>query len=174
MQVQWYMMITGIHKAYIACLCGGNTYIQNEIYYDRVLCQELYHKAKYFWNENVLKNIRPEISGDKATTEYIKNIFNDIEENVINLDYRYDELTDSLKELKAKEKDIKKEISKIENKIKYEIGNNKGAVTKNYKISYGQSIKMVPDVERMKQDYIFDEYSKESKYRTLRISKLKK
>ena len=60
LQCQWYMMIRGYEKAYIACLIGGNQFVFKEIERDEELIEIIKGKAVEFWETNVLGDVEPD------------------------------------------------------------------------------------------------------------------
>ena len=174
-QVQWYMYITGIHMAYIAGLIGGQVYTQKLIKYDKNLVENvLLPKAHYFWVNNVLGQTEPEIDGSEAAVNFIKNKYPEpTTEEMKKLDLSFDEMIINLKKLKSKQKEIEEEINLHENKIKLAMEGGSKAETKNFKINWGLRKKTIADTERLKKDFLFDEYSKESEFRVFSIKEKK-
>ncbi len=72
-QCQWYMMITGFEKWYIACLIGGNHFVWKEIPRNENFVDELRTAAVVFW-DNLENNIAPEADGSESTTEAIEKM----------------------------------------------------------------------------------------------------
>lgn len=72
-QCQWYMMITGFKKWYIACLIGGNHFVWKEIPRNDEFIAEMSTAAIIFWN-NLENNIAPEVDGSESTTEAVNKI----------------------------------------------------------------------------------------------------
>ena len=74
LQCQWYMMIRGYEKAYIACLIGGNQFVFKEIERDEELIEIIKGKAVEFWETNVLGDVEPDADYmDKAAYKYRLN-----------------------------------------------------------------------------------------------------
>jgi predicted phage-related endonuclease len=170
-QVQWYMYITGIHKAYIAGLIGGQVYTQKEIIYDKNLVENiLIPKAWNFWHKNVLAKKEPEIDGSQAAVNFIKNKYpTPTSKEICSLDTDYEKMIIKLKELKEKEKEIEEEINLYENKIKIAMGGGSKAETNNFYINWGIRKTTRVDTDRLKKDFLYDEYSKESEFRVFTI-----
>jgi putative phage-type endonuclease len=170
-QVQWYMFITGIHKAYIVGLIGGQTYVQHEIKYDETLIyNELLPEADSFWNDNVLKEIPPKIDGSKASVEYVNNRYKDIiEETVILNDC--DDMIAEMNRLKEEMKTTEYKINEIQNTLKMAMEGKNKAETNYYKISWSSRERESINIEKIKQDRLFDKYASKSSYRVFSIRK---
>lgn len=69
-QCQWYMMITGYSKWYIACLIGGNHFVWKEIPRNDEFISDMRAQAIIFWN-NLQNDIPPEIDGSESTAATI-------------------------------------------------------------------------------------------------------
>ncbi len=53
-QLQHYMAVTGMRKAYIAALIGGNSFIFHEVRRDQKMIDDIIRMESDFWNGNVL------------------------------------------------------------------------------------------------------------------------
>jgi len=170
-QVQWYMYITGIHKSYIAGLIGGQVYTQKEIIYDSNLIENiLLPKAWDFWHKNVLAKEEPEIDGSQAAVNFIKNKYpTPTSKEICSLDTDYEEMIIKLKELKEKKAEIEEEINLYENKIKLAMDGGSKAETNNFYINWGLRKTTRVDTDRLKKDFLYDEYSKQSEFRVFII-----
>lgn len=168
-QVQWYMFITGIHKAYIAGLIGGQTYVQHEILYnEQLIYNELLPLADSFWNDNVQKEIPPQIDGSKASVDYVNNRYKEvIEETVILNDC--DDMIRELNNWKEQMKLTEYKINEIQNKIKMAMEGKSKAETDYYKISWLNRERESLDTEKIKADGLFDKYKNKTSYRVFMI-----
>jgi putative phage-type endonuclease len=172
-QVQWYMFITGIHKAYIAGLIGGQTYVQHEILYDQdLIYNELLPEVDNFWCGNVLKEIPPVIDGSKASVDYVNNRYKEAIENTVVLN-DCDEMLRELDDLKEKQKNIEYNINEIQNKIKMAMEGVTRAETNNYKISWHNRERESLDSDKLKADGIYAKYTKKTTFRVF-STKIKK
>ncbi len=73
-QVQHYLCVTGIQKAYVAVLIGGNSFRVFEVNADRDVIAMLIEIEKDFWNK-VMNMIRPEIDGSDAAKNLLDSIY---------------------------------------------------------------------------------------------------
>ena len=63
LQCQHYMLVTGISKWYIACLIGGQHYVQKEIPRNEEDIKLLFQMEKDFWEKNVIGGEMPPVDG---------------------------------------------------------------------------------------------------------------
>lgn len=131
-QVQWYMGITGLKYFLIIYLLGKEVkwkvIPRNDD--DIAALREI---AKDFWNNNILKEVPPDPTGNKKETEEItkqQNLDNDFcEVNITgNKLSKYIELGTTIKELEKEQEQIKQEIF-------LEMGDNKKGDDGTYKVS---------------------------------------
>jgi predicted phage-related endonuclease len=67
-QVQWYLGLTGIDKAHIAALIGGNDFRDYEVDFSPSFFSKLKARAQDFWHNHVLTQTPPEPQeGDSET-----------------------------------------------------------------------------------------------------------
>ena len=82
-QVQHYLTVTGVKKAYVAVLIGGNAFRVYEVDADEEIQQMLIAVEKEFWNK-VQNMIRPEMDGSDAAKNLLDNIYHGgIEDEII-------------------------------------------------------------------------------------------
>lgn len=73
-QVQHYLCVTGVGKAYVAVLIGGNSFKVFEVDADAEVQQMIIAVERDFWNK-VQNMIRPEIDGSDAATELLNRAY---------------------------------------------------------------------------------------------------
>ncbi len=73
-QVQHYLCVTGVSKAYVAVLIGGNSFRIYEVDADPEIQQMLIAVEKDFWNK-VQNMIRPAIDGSDAAKDLLDQIY---------------------------------------------------------------------------------------------------
>lgn len=82
-QVQHYLCVTGVSKAYVAVLIGGNTFRVYEVDADPEIQQMLIAVEKNFWNM-VTNMIRPDIDESDAAKDLLDQIYRGgVEEEII-------------------------------------------------------------------------------------------
>jgi putative phage-type endonuclease len=73
-QVQHYLCVTGVQKAYVAVLIGGNSFRVYEVDADKEVQNMLIAVEKDFWNK-VQNMIRPEMDGSDAAKNLLDSIY---------------------------------------------------------------------------------------------------
>jgi len=73
-QVQHYLCVTGLNKAYVAVLIGGNTFRVFEVNADSEIQKMLASLEANFWNK-VEKRIRPEIDGSDTAKNLLDSMY---------------------------------------------------------------------------------------------------
>lgn len=133
-QCQWYMMVTGADKWYIACLIGGNSFVWKEVPRNEETITALRDAAIIFWTKVAEKQM-PEVDGSKNCSEALLRSFPGGQMDEVMLP---DDTADfaNLLEMKKLYKDLEKQIKEQENKIKKALGDNEVARTTNYKITW--------------------------------------
>ena len=82
-QVQHYLCVTGVQKAYVAVLIGGNSFKVYEVDSDAEIQSMLIAVEKDFWNK-VQNMIRPEMDGSDAAKNLLDSLYHGgIEEQIV-------------------------------------------------------------------------------------------
>ncbi len=170
LQVMWYLGITGRKKGYIACLVGGQKYIQKEIEFDQEMFDIMVQRAIEFWDK-VQKNEPPEITANdgetlalmfpKSSMEIIENVPPEIDEAIARR-----------QSLKQEQADVEKELKEVETVIKDYIKGNLGLQTQKYIVTWKEyQGKETVDTAKLKNDGLFEKYKKIGKsYRMLKVT----
>lgn len=115
-QVQHYMAVTGLPKAYVVVLIGGNKLQWQVVERDEDTIQTIVALERHFWHEYVLKDVPPPVdanSGDALALLYPTST-----ESSIVLPAEADELVAQWLEIKKAEDEIKTAKAEAENKLK--------------------------------------------------------
>lgn len=120
-QVQWYLGLTGIDKAHIAALIGGNDFRDYEVDFAPAFFEKLKARAHKFWNEHVLPQIPPEPTAGDSDTATLMFPRADIETFLVPT-MELENLVADLAGLKAGVKEREAEIDALEAKIKLMMG----------------------------------------------------
>ena len=159
LQIQQYMLIANLDKAYLACLTLNNMKMHYYWYdADKEVQQRIIDAAVNFWNNHFLKDIPPEDKKDVSEIEHVPDNYLEID----NLTMR--ELQ-RLANLKADKKRLETQISMIEDNAKNLIAENEGLKYNNeivvtYKAIYSNRF----DTTRFKKENaeLYEEYVKSS------------
>ena len=102
-QAMWYLAVTGAQIIDVACLIGGQRYVQKRIERDEDTIAGMISKARVFWHENVLSDIPPEAtSGEDVAALFPQDTGAMVEANAKTL------------ELMARAQDMKAQIKALE------------------------------------------------------------
>lgn len=172
LQVQHYLEVCGMDKAYIAALIGGNKFVFHTIYRDEKLIRNLISREKEFWEGCVLTGTEPVMDDSDATRDYLNQKYSDPIEGSIQLQEDMKSVLAEYQDVDCKVKKLEKQKTGLANQIKaamgeYETGEVDGTVVSWKKISR-ESL----DSKRLRKEQpeVFAEYSNISSYRKLSIA----
>lgn len=118
-QVQHQMEVMDIDHAFIAVLIGGQKFKKYYIPRDKEFGAALVGIIRNFWENHVLKGIRPNIDGSKATTDMYKDLYGTSREGTtLELSSEYVTCIEQRDEFKKLEASYKESKQEMENKIK--------------------------------------------------------
>lgn len=134
-QVQHYLCVTGVKKAYVAVLIGGNSFKVFEVDADVEVQQMLIAVERDFWNK-VQNMIRPEIDGSDVATELLNRAYRGgISEQIV-LPEEAIEYVDRYMEASAEEDNAKAKKQDAANHIKEFMRDYDKAKCLNYTITW--------------------------------------
>ena len=172
LQVQHYLEVCGMDKAYIAALIGGNKFVFHTIYRDEELIRNLISREKEFWEGCVLTGMEPVMDDSDATRDYLNQKYSDPIEGSIQLQEDMKSVLAEYQDVDCKIKELEKQKTGFANQIKaamgeYETGEVDGTVVSWKKISR-ESL----DSKRLRKEQpeVFAEYRNISSYRKLSIA----
>lgn len=172
LQVQHYLEVCGMDKAYIAALIGGNKFVFHTIYRDEELIRNLVSREKEFWEGCVLTGTEPVMDDSDATRDYLNQKYSDPIEGSIQLRENMKSVLAEYQDVDCKVKELEKQKIGLANQIKaamgeYETGEVDGTVVSWKKISR-ESL----DSKRLRKEQpeVFAEYRNISSYRKLSIA----
>jgi len=169
MQVMTQLGLSGRKVGWIACLCGGQKYIEKRIEFDAEMWADIERNVAEFW-QMVQDKVAPiAVSGDDDTLLALHPTTNEQIQDV-------QEMNDSvalLQQTKGSIKDLDATKKELEAKIKDVIKDNLGIKTSEYVVKWSPQVSRRVDTERLKADNLYEKYLKQSDTRVLRISKNK-
>lgn len=160
LQCQWYLMVKGYEKAYIACLIGGNQFIFKEIERDEELIKMMRTAAVSFWENNVLADVEPDANYlDKTTFKHVE-----LMDDAIELPDDLNMKVELLQEVKQSIKTLQTEEKQLTAEIKQEMEGHNQGLTSKYTIKWSQFTQKRVDSKKLKAENedIFNQYTKES------------
>ena len=172
-QVLHYLAVTGLDKAYIACLIGNEAFVYHEIERDEETINFLIEIERKFW-EDLQNGIEPDPDGSSDYDEMLKLKFSKSIENEVPLDIDNGKI-ERLEELKGLKKEVESKIKVLEQEIKKAIGENEAGFTDSFKVTWKPQTRNSIDSKRLKEELpeIAEEYTQTSTTRVLRIKEIK-
>ena len=134
-QVQHYLCVTGLAKAYVAALIGGNCFKIYELDADLELHQMLIAVEQDFWNK-VENGIRPDIDGSDASKAILDELFTGGNQEKFVLPDEAESWIDAYFTATADEDAAKARKQEASNHIKDLIGDHESATCQHHKISW--------------------------------------
>lgn len=165
-QVQHYLCVTGVKKAYVAVLIGGNSFKVYEVDADMEIQSMLIAVEQEFWNK-VKNMIRPEMDGSDAAKNLLDNIYHGgIAEQIV-LPTEAVEYVDQYIEACAEEDNAKAKKQEASNRIKEIMGDYDKAKCLNHTISWKSVSSERLDTKALKEEQpeLYQKYVKTSKSR---------
>ncbi len=162
-QVQHYLCVTGVSKAYVAVLIGGNSFRIYEVDADPEVQQMLIAVEKNFWDK-VQNMIRPEIDGSDAAKDLLDQIYDGgVEEGII-LTEDAVEWVDAYIEASAEEDNAKAKKQEASNHLKEITGDYDKASCMGHSITWKPVTSERLDTKALKEKEpeIYSKYAKSS------------
>lgn len=136
-QVQHQMEVMDIDHAFIAVLIGGQKFKKYYIPRDKEFGAALVGIIRNFWENHVLKGIRPNIDGSKATTDMYKNLYGQSSEGTtLELSSEYVTFVEQRDEFKRLSETYSESQKEMENKIKEAMKETEVAFAGPHKITW--------------------------------------
>lgn len=169
-QVQHYLGVTGLGRAYVACLIGGNKYVQHEIQRDDEIIDHLQQIALEFW-QRVENRTPPEMDGSKASSDLLKQLYPKSNGETVRLPMEAEELVDRIEQCKDQEKALEQERKEAENKLKAMLEDNEAGIAGEREVRWKPITSCRFDSTSFRKDHpdLYDQYAKESSYRRFDI-----
>ncbi len=165
-QVQHYLCVTGVSRAYVAVLIGGNSFRVYEVDADSEIQQMLIAVEKNFWN--MVKNmIRPDIDGSDAAKDLLDQIYRGGVKEEIILPEEAVEWVDIYIEASADEDFAKAKKQEASNHLKEIMGDYDKASCLGHSISWKPVTSERLDTKALKENEP-DIYAKYAKHSTSR------
>ena len=162
LQCQWYMMVTGFEKWYIACLIGGNHFVWKEIPRNEEDIAAMRTAAIDFW-DMVQTGRMPAIDGSESCSNALRDKFKAEPGKEVELD---EPDVDRLLTLKAGLEEMKNAVAEAENTIKLKMGEAEIGYAGEHKVTWKQQAgRVTVDAKRLKaaMPNVFEKYSKTGK-----------
>ena len=171
MQVQYYMGILGLNKAFIAVLIGGSDYRQLEVDRDEETIQYIFKKVADFW-QMVEKRVPPEVGAGDTTL--LNKLFGKSKAEIKILSDDMVGLCAEYEKAKADADEAKKRKEEAEAKLKMAMGTAESASCGDFKISWKSSSRKSFSADKAKELLNIEQIKEctvESASRTFRVSR---
>lgn len=173
LQVQHYLAVCGLEKAYIAALIGGNHFVYYVIERDEGIIEKLLEAEKYFWIHNVQGNIPPEVDDSKATGDFLSRKYEKSVKQTVRLNGAMESVLAEYKKVDSQMKDMEKVKTGLSNQIKAALGEyEEGRLDNGQVVKWKRIEKQIIDTKRLRAEKpeIYGEYSNITSYRTLSVA----
>lgn len=173
LQVQHYLAVCGLQKAYIAALIGGNHFIYQVIERDEDLISELLAAEKQFWEYHVQRKICPKADDSDATKEYLQKKYEYSVSDCIELDGSFETVLQDYQEMDSQIKEMERRKTGLSNQIKAALGEHEaGQIGAGKIVRWKRIEKSGIDTKKLKEEQpdIYSRYRSISAYRRLSIA----
>jgi putative phage-type endonuclease len=162
-QVQHYLCVTGVSKAYVAVLIGGNSFRIYEVDADPEVQKMLIAVEKNFWDK-VQNMIRPDMDGSDAAKDLLDQIYRGGVEEEIILPEDAIEWVDAYIEASAEEDNVKAKKQEASNHLKEIMGDFDKASCLGHSITWKPVTSERLDTKALKEKEpeIYSKYAKSS------------
>jgi putative phage-type endonuclease len=170
LQVIYQLGITGRKTGYIAVLIGGQAFKYKKIDFDRELFDKQVEAAKAFW-QMVQDKTPPMACG--MDNDLLVELYPDDNQKIQEIEEVNHKIA-YLQELKAHIKELQGQKEGIEAEIKAVIADNLGIKTSEYIVKWIPQVRASVDTKKLKEDNLYDKYSRQTSLRVLQVRKEKK
>lgn len=172
-QCMHYMYVTGLKRAYLACLIAGQKLVIRKINRDDDVIDYMLMKDIEFWN--CIKTNTPPKAED-TDNMLLNALYPQSNAQSISLDTAYSGKLDELCKIKEEISTLKKQQEHIEAELKQAMGSNELATVGNFKISWKTASRSSFSADKAKELLTEDQIAActvTTSTRTLRISQVK-
>ena len=164
-QVMYQMLITGRSVGWIAVLIGGQKFVYKKIDFDAELAINIETSVIDFWA--MVKSETPPMAIG-MDTGFLAELYPESDEQI----QAIEEMNDSivlLQQTKINIKELQKTKDDIEAKLKQAIGDNAGLKTSEFILTWKTQGRRNVDVEALKRDELYEQYTTTSQTRVMRV-----
>jgi putative phage-type endonuclease len=139
MQVQHYMMLTGMKQAEVAALIGGNDFRRFSVPADEELQAMMLDEIRRFWRDHIEAGVAPEIDASEESRSYLLRRFPSATEGVRQATDGEDELVVGILQTRKELKFLTERKETLQNQLKDSIGFAKGLTSTHGKVSWSET-----------------------------------
>lgn len=171
-QVQHYLFVCDMKKAYVAALVGGNQFIFHVVYRDEEMIRELVQEEQRFWNDCVQADIQPKADGSEATLEYLNEKYKNPIGDRIKLDASVTTVLEEYDKVDGELKGLEKRKNEITNYLKSVLKEHESGEVAGRVVSWKKVEKFTVDNKRLREEKpeLYSQYQKDSSYRRLSVA----
>ena len=173
-QMVHYLAVTGKQRWYLAVLIGNKEFKWFVIERDEAEIEALMTAEADFW-EHVKKNVPPEVDGSSSTSDTIKTIYADSNDDVVDL-YLHKTDIDQYIQIGKQIKELESMRDEAANRIKAFLGESGGGECDGFKVSWKSQTRKTFDSKKFAKDnpkLDLSGYYKETNTRTFRVTEVK-
>lgn len=170
-QVQHYLCVTGLKKAYVCAIVGGNSFYCHEVFRDEVYIEALVQKEKAFW-ECVQECVPPIPDGSQATIDYLNETYPESNESDTELPFEAESLVASYLGVEASIKTLTTKKNEIANQLKSMMMENEKGHAGSHVVRWTTVHKQTLDTNKVKEflGEKYDDYLMSSSYRKFSVA----
>ncbi|WP_195395357.1 YqaJ viral recombinase family protein [Holdemania sp. 1001302B_160321_E10] len=163
-----YMATTGADRVYIAILVLGKGFYWYVVERDEEAINALISAEKMFW-DYVVNDEEPPIDGSESTSNTLLQRYPE-GYGAIDL-FGREEIISSIRDLEKSKKSMEKQIDKLKNELKKDLGDHEYGQINNYKVCWKTAKQNRIDTETLRKKYpdIYSECQKEISFRKFEI-----
>lgn len=142
-QSQYYSILTGRKKWYLAALIGGNDFRKFELTADEELQGYLLEEVRRFWKDHIEKDVAPPVDGSEEANEALVKLYPSPRDGVREATEGEQEMIVGLVQTNKELAFLEARKSELRNRLKQSIGFSKGLTSPFGKASWSET-KEVP------------------------------
>ena len=171
LQVQHYLAVLGLPKAYVAVLIGGNNFRYQYIDRDEDTIQTIIAMESAFWNNYIVTGKEPPV--DEHSADALNTLYPKSKKSEVVLTAEADETVAKYMKLKEQEDNLKREKTVCENQLKALLKDNAVGVTpQGFTVSWKSATRSSLDSARLKKEQpnIVAAYTSSTTYRKFGVT----
>ena len=156
-----YLAVTGYEFFWVAVLIGGNRYKEYYFERDEDDIKILIERESMFWNDFVLTDIMPQVTGSKVDTDALTEMYPDPSSEYLGiLDQDIPEI-EEFEKVKAQKNTLLERERELGNLLRNKIGDHKGLETSTKKVTWIRSKQTSFDRIQFELDNpnVYDQYT---------------
>ena len=153
-QVIHYMSVTGMKRAYVAVLIGGQEYREYVLEPDSDDVAAVRSAVDGFWRDYVEADAMPALVGTDDEGGALLELYSRPEADMANVspEEEFDDWVSEIESANARIKELQAHVDLLKNKVKQRIGNHDGAVSDVYQVKWSRGESTKFDAKRFKKE----------------------